>query len=225
MFSGRRCSAIRPLTTKESPACDRERSRSTSLCGSWLLATTSRTVPTASTSATAETKTSSIALRLKEQRADRRAGELTLRRRTRAHRSRRSGRRSRRRRGSRRARPPVRPRSRERARAATSNPVRSGSWTSSRTISGWSSAASCERLGPVLRLADDREPVALEQRPRGRPEARMVVDDEHGLRHALHRRRARARRGYTGTRTSGERVCGYWSRRNDGTSSSSLDGS
>ena len=62
-----------------------------------------------------------------------------------------------------------------------------------------------ERLGPVLRLADDLEPVALEQRPSGRAEARVVVDDENGLRHA----RIVAEhgsRGYTGTRTIG-RAC------------------
>ena len=37
-----------------------------------------------------------------------------------------------------------------------------------------------ESRGPVLRLADDLEPVSLENRARGRAEAGVIVDDQYG---------------------------------------------
>ena len=59
----------------------------------------------------------------------------------------------------------------------------SGKATSSRTTSGASVRVSGERRRAVGRLADDVEPLGLEQRAGERPEAGVVVDDEDGRRH------------------------------------------
>ena len=67
--------------------------------------------------------------------------------------------------------------------AQRSKPVMSGSWMSRRTMPGIELADRVDRGGSVGCLAHDVEPRRLEHRPRGRPEARMVVDDQHGAAH------------------------------------------
>ena len=182
-FSGRRRSAIRPRGDERDARRAARARRVASLCGSWSLVITSDQRDGRLGERRRRSRGANVAACSSEQRPDGRARELGLRDEparaaggdqlavvgrvaARDEHDRR-----------RRCRSAQRP-------LATSNPSRSGSCTSSRTISGSELADLGERLGAVRGLADDRRSPPPRAAPRGRAEARVVVDDQNGRRHA-----------------------------------------